>query len=101
MVFKTASNSYEVFDSLSQSEETVRKRVGNLGQCVFNSSRVQQDGTKSCGKFAVYFSVTRVLNYTEPFSEVFEDSFTADLDFNESIVNRFWQTGQLYNTGEF
>lgn len=100
-VFKTSATTCETFDSLGQSEETARQRVGKFSHCVFNQSRVQADSSKNCGKFAVYFCVTRVLNYQEPFPEVFSECFTPDLDFNESVVNRFWESGQLYNAGEF
>ena len=59
VVFKTSSRSCETFDSLGQSTETAKRRFGKLGQCISNVTRVQPEGSTSCGKFAAYFSVTR------------------------------------------
>lgn len=100
VVFKISNSCYETFDSLGQSEDTAKLRVGKVRQCVFNETKVQADSSKSCGKFAAYFSVTRVFNYEETFAEVFSDCFTADLDFNEAIVNRFWELDLLHNDSE-
>jgi hypothetical protein len=96
-VFKIAKGSYECFDSLGQTEESARKRVGRVRLCNYNLSRVQ-GGSNSCGKFAVYFCVTRILNYQEPFADVFNECFSSDLDFNEAIVARFWEEGKHYSS---
>jgi hypothetical protein len=100
VIFKISRTVYETFDSLGQTRETAEERVGAVGLCYFNISRVQAEESKSCGKFSLYFCVTRLLNYEEPFAEVFSDCFTSNLELNEHIVDRFWESGKLYDASE-
>lgn len=99
VLFKSGDFSYETFDSLGQSEETARQRVGNAAHhCVYNTTPVQGNESKLCGEFAAYFCITRVLNYEETFEEIFRECFTLDLKFNDTIVERFWHCDELYDT---
>ena len=101
VLFVTGKNCFELFDSLGLSEETARQRVGkDARHCVYNTLPVQTKD-ETCGKFATYFCVTRVLNYEETFQEVFSECLTSDLDFNEAIVDRFWHFDKLYNAKIF
>jgi hypothetical protein len=96
-VFKPTEESLEIFDSLGLTEAAARSRVGNVRQCHFNVSQVQLPDSKTCGKFAVYFAIFRVLSYPEPFQDIFEEAFTSDLHKNELIVNDYWEHQTLYD----
>jgi hypothetical protein len=98
--FWSLDGHFEIFDSLGVTEELARKRLGRRARhCVYNTSRVQ-GSSKSCGKFVAYFCVTRLLNFSETYNEVFTESFTTKTDLNEMIVNRFWDSGKLFSNDQ-
>lgn len=99
-VFKHDTSSYEVFDSLGQSEETVRDRFANADYVAFNTTAVQSNESTKCGEFACYFCTCRMLNYDQSFHEVFAECFTTDFIENDKIVQHYWLDGTLYDISE-
>lgn len=69
-------DAYEVFDSLGTSSSFIKAHLKALkGKVFFNSSSVQASHTDTCGQFACYFAILRLLNLDLTFVEVGTNMF--------------------------
>jgi len=81
----------EIFDSLGVKIETILPYVSFNQKLTFiyNSTPVQSQISKLCGKFVVTFLIERMLNQTMHFNDLLEDLFSINLASNDVIVTKF------------
>ncbi len=58
-------------------------------RCVFNNTALQEESSKSCGHFVIYYIIERIFNEDLDFHELLNDIFSNDKSMNEGIVNDF------------
>jgi hypothetical protein len=93
IIFKSARNSLEIFDSLGVDENKEQKLLSyinfNVKKLIFNQSQFQSNDTDTCGKFCFFFIVQRLHNLDLNYDEFLEEMFVKDPETNEKIVNEF------------
>ena len=82
-----------MFDSLGANQDNIISSLGRLGnRIVFNESRVQAVGSKTCGLFCLYVAFWRLCDLDLSFEEVIKNIFYSDTSKNEALVQDFLQT---------
>jgi hypothetical protein len=88
-VIRPSLDKIEVFDSLGSSKKDLHVFKGHGKKLIFNKSRVQATGTKTCGLFCLYVAFCRLTDLDLPFSEILNNIFKSDLNLNERQVQEF------------
>lgn len=93
LIIKPEPGTIEVFDSLGADRDNLIQRLSKLGnKIIFNESRVQATGTKTCGLFCLYVAFWRLCDLDLSFEEVMKNIFFSDMIKNEALVEEFSQT---------
>jgi hypothetical protein len=79
----------EVFDSLGSSKKNLYAFRIYGKRLVFNQTRVQARGTKTCGLFCLYVAFFRLIDLDLPFSKILNSIFKTDMNQNERKVQEF------------
>jgi hypothetical protein len=90
---------YEIFDSLGVSyfrllphlkfPEVLHPDTQPKAHMYFNSYPFQKTTSSSCGFFALYYLIHRMMNLTEKFHDWFHEIFYEDPEKNEKRVSNF------------
>ncbi len=81
---------YELFDSLGNDVESVKKLLAQFaGKCDFNENVFQAKESTSCGEFCVYFAIQRYFNEDLDLQQVLEECFDKNLQRNEERIQQF------------
>jgi hypothetical protein len=91
---KVSTDCIECFDSLGINEEKKQLLKSycdfkNVSKIQFNETQFQDNGSSTCGLFAIYFAVQRFYNLDLHFDELLEEIFVNETEKNELIVKEF------------
>lgn len=86
---------YEIFDSQGNSVENLSKILNvPIENITLNHNAVQLPTTNSCGLFAAYFLIHRLMNLDYDFSELLDEIFDTNKNYNEYLVADFFNNLQ-------
>ena len=72
-------------------KEFLKKNLGHLGQkFTFHQLPILPEQSNLCGELAIYFCITRILNFDLPYEDVLHLCFTEDPWVNQQRVKNFF-----------
>lgn len=82
---------FEIFDSLGTDFNFLKPHLKfQNAQYVYNTQAFQDTETSSCGLFAAYFAVHRLMNLDEDYQELLAEIFEINPKLNEKEVLNFF-----------
>lgn len=88
----TDKNDYEIFDSLGTTDFNYLRPYLKFpnAEYFYNSAKFQDSESSTCGLFASYYAIHRILNLDMTMEEVLREIFEINVETNENKVLNFF-----------